>query len=191
MTSNLGADTKSTIGFSSTNSQKNNQDTINEFLSPELRARIDCKIDFNPLSKEIIQNITNKFLDQLSSKLTQQNKTIVMTKKALDEINSKAFSTKLGARYISQIIDNTIKQKLAYELLFGAFKINNKAMIDFQEDFVYEFIESEKSNVIINSSTIYFYTAQEAQQYAKENPGITITRALNGDGFMIKNQQYR
>ncbi len=185
MTSNLGATTKNSMGFGS-NSKTNKDDAINEFLSPELRARIDSKIEFNPLTNGIVQRITKKFCNQLLEKLKQQDKTMVITEKAVEEINNQAYNSKLGARYISKIINDTIKQKVAYELLFGEFKTNYKVTIDFQDDFVYEFTESGRLQSTITSDTLYFHTAQEAEQYAKANPGITITRAKNGEGFVVK-----
>ncbi len=33
----------------------------------------------------------------------------------------------------------------------------------------------------------WFQTAQEAQNYAKANPGIIITRSPDGNGYIIKN----
>lgn len=184
MTSNLGATAKSMMGFGA-NSHTNKDDAINEFLSPELRARIDCKIEFNTLSKEMTKNITNKFLEQLSSKLKQKNKTMNITQKALDEINTQAFSSKLGARYISKIINDTIKQKLAYELLFGEFKNNSIVTIDFEDDFTYIFENFQEFHPT-DSDELFFNTAQEAQVYAKANIGVTITRASFKDGFVVK-----
>lgn len=184
MTSNLGATSKSTMGFGA-NSKTNKDDAINEFLSPELRARIDCKIEFNSLSHEMTKNITNKFLDQLSNKLKEKYKTMNITQKALNEINTQAFSSKLGARYISKIINDTIKQKLAYELLFGEFKENNLVTIDFEDDFTYIFENIQKYRPL-NNDEFFFNTAQEAQEYAKVNIGVTITRASFGDGFVVK-----
>lgn len=185
MTSNLGATAKSSMGFGS-NSKTNKDDAVNEFLSPELRARIDCKIEFNPLTKEMTQSITKKFLDQLSKKLEQQNKCMNITFNAIQEINNQAYSSKLGARYISKIINDTIKQKLAYELLFGEFKDNHKVTIDFiLDEFTYIF-ENFKDFNPSDSDEIYFSTALEAQEYAKANIGVTITRATFGDGFVVK-----
>jgi ATP-dependent Clp protease ATP-binding subunit ClpA len=184
MTSNLGATAKSSMGFSS-NSKINKDDEINEFLSPELRARIDCKIEFNPLSKEMTQSITNKFLDQLLSKLNQQSKTMNITQEALQEINTQAYNSKLGARYISKIINETIKQRLAYELLFGEFKEKSIVTIDFKDDFTYIFENFKEFNPS-NSDEIFFNTALEAQLYAKSNPHVAITRCNDRDGFTLK-----
>jgi len=185
MTSNLGANSKSTMGFSS-NSHDNKNEEINNFLSPEFRARIDSKIEFNPLSKEMIKNITNKFIEQLSKKLNRQYKKIRITPQALEEINTQAFQTKMGARYISKIINDAIKQKLAYELLFGKYIENNKVTIDFNCDFIYIFENGTQFEEIDNHDLTVFETAYEAQEYAKENPGVVITRSIYGPGFIIK-----
>lgn len=184
MTSNLGATAKSTVGFGS-NAQINKDDAINEFLSPELRARIECKIEFNPLTKKMVQEITSKFLKQLADKLYAQDKSIAITDIALEEINNRAFSSNLGARYISKIINDTIKQKLAYELLFGQFKGCNKVTVDFSDDFCYLF-ETYEQITSLSSDEIFFKTAQEAQLYAKANPHVAITRCNDRDGFTLK-----
>jgi len=185
MTSNLGATAKSSMGFGS-NSKINKDDAVNKFLSPELRARIDSKIEFNSLTEEMTKNITNKFLKQLSNKLKEQYKTMSITQKALDEINNQAFTSKLGARYITKVINDTIKQKLAYELLFGEFKKSNKVMIDFEDNFTYLF--ENKEYYPLKNDDIFFNTAEEAHNYAKENIGVTITRSYNGYGFMVKKE---
>jgi len=185
MTSNLGATAKSTVGFAS-DKYSNKNDEINKFLSPEFRARIDTKIEFNPLSNDMVESITNKFLNQLSLKLNNQHKTIVLTPLAIKEINTQAYSSKLGARYISKIINDTIKQRLAYELLFGDFKENNKVTVDFKNDFEYIFENELPSNTPINKKSNIFQTAQEAHDYARANPGVTVTRAEYGDGYIIK-----
>jgi len=184
MTSNLGATAKSSMGFGS-NSKTNSDDEVNEFLSPEFRARIECKIEFNPLTKEMVQAITDKFLKQLSDKLYTQHKMMIVTTKAMEEIINRAFDSKLGARYISKIINDTIKQKLAHELLFGRFKQSDRVTIDFQDDFEYIFKNYEQVGSFSNDE-IFFKTAQEAQLYAKANPDIIIVRSNHSDGFIVK-----
>lgn len=131
------------------------------------------------------EHITNKFLDQLSSKLKQQNKIMNITQKALNEINTQAFSSKLGARYITKIINDTIKQKLAYELLFGEFKETNRVTINFEDNFTYVF-ENNKASYLSNCDEIFFSTAIEAQEYAKANVGVTISRSQDGECFVVK-----
>ncbi len=181
MTSNLGANAKSTMGFGS-NSSDNRNDEINKFLSPEFRARIDSQIEFNPLTKDMVKNIATKFIDELELKLHKQIKTMELTSNAFDEIVDQAFTTKLGARHIKKVINNTIKQKLAYELLFGEFKTNDSVTIDFiDNNFVYLF----SNNSPLNNTNI-FQTAYEAQEYAKANPGVTITRTEDGQYYKIK-----
>ena len=188
MTSNLGATVKSSVGFGS-NSSSNKEDEINDFLSPEFRARIDTKIEFNLLNKEMVNNITNKFLEQLLIKLNNQYKTMILTPQAFEEITAKAFKSNLGARYISKIINETIKQKLAYELLFGDFINNNQVTIDFNNDFEYNFDNSQVSIECTDSESNRFRTAQDAQEYAKNNPGVIITQAKDGFGFIIKEKE--
>ncbi|PNV83685.1 MAG: hypothetical protein C0627_03875 [Sulfurimonas sp.] len=184
MTSNLGATTKSTVGFGSS-SCINRDDEVNEFLSPELRGRIESKIEFNSLTKEMIQAITDKFLKELSDKIHTHCKMMIVTARAREEILNRAIDSKLGARYISKIINDTIKQKLAHELLFGRFKQSDKVTIDFQDDFEYIFENYEQVGLLCNDE-IFFKTAQEAQLYAKANPNVTIIRSNSRDGFTVK-----
>ena len=124
------------------------------------------------------------------SALQPQHKTMTLSNKALEEINTQAYSSKLGARYISKIINDTIKQKLAYELLFGDFVQNDHVTIDFKTDFEYIFKNNSQPKITINKDPYTFKTAQKAYAYAKANPGITITRAEYGDGFIIKDIKF-
>ncbi|MDQ1268485.1 MAG: hypothetical protein QG560_1128, partial [Campylobacterota bacterium] len=82
-------------------------------------------------------------------------------------------------------INDTIKQKLAHELLFGCFKQSDRVTIDFQDDFEYIFENYEQVGLFSNDE-IFFITAQEAQLYAKANHNVTIVRSKNRAGFTVK-----
>jgi len=44
----------------------------------------------------------------------------------------------------------------------------------------------EQESIEINKEPQWFATAQEAQDYAKKNIGIVITRSPDGDGYIVK-----
>lgn len=46
--------------------------------------------------------------------------------------------------------------------------------------------DTDKKSYIEEEPT-WFATAKEAQDYAKANPGIVITRSSNGNGYIVKN----
>jgi ATP-dependent Clp protease ATP-binding subunit ClpA len=76
MTSNLGSfdSQKSPIGFAKTQSEFSKgkiDESINKFLAPEFRARIDNIIHFNSLSLDNLKDITKMQIENLSSNLAK------------------------------------------------------------------------------------------------------------------------
>jgi ATP-dependent Clp protease ATP-binding subunit ClpC len=135
MTSNLGSEEfskkKASIGFNAnTNDGKEideNQFTtirsrileeLKDFMSPELINRIDYKIVFKPLSKEIVRNIFEKnlkeFLDvwMLNKEITVPSFTKTKIKEIVDEIYDPQYGARPIQRYIHDKIENEIIEQI-------------------------------------------------------------------------------
>ncbi|WP_104747706.1 AAA family ATPase [Helicobacter cetorum] len=121
MTSNIGSQDKDTLGFFGTKNTKYDR-AIKEFLTPELRSRIDAIVPFNPLSLQDFEQIVLVELDKLKALVLEQNIVLKFHKEVLKFIAQKSYQTTLGAREIKKIIHDEIKTKLSDILLLQSFK---------------------------------------------------------------------
>jgi ATP-dependent Clp protease ATP-binding subunit ClpC len=123
MTSNVGLErfTKGGIGFMGTQDDRTvllDQDLrkeLEERFRPELINRIDHTCVFQPLSEDILHNITKKQLNELIDRLSTQGLKINIHKDIAPHLSRMA-DTRYGARNIRQQIQQHIEHKIAERL---------------------------------------------------------------------------
>jgi len=191
MTSNLKETEHRGIGFGESKNI-HIQSGVADFLTPEFRNRIDKILQFNTLTEDMIEPVVNKFLDDLSTKLVKKNITLNISSEAREYLTSIGFESDMGARSVNRMINNEFKKHISKEILFGQLMYGGEVSIDVENnEFIYSYtllrepipekIESEEEH-----SKLYFKTAEEAQQYARNNPGIIVVRVPTGIGYTIK-----
>ena len=121
MTSNAGAaeQAKAAIGFGRDRREGEDTAAIERTFTPEFRNRLDAVISFQPLPKEIILSVVEKFVLQLEAQLMDRNVTIELTKPAAEWLADKGYDDRMGARPLGRVIQENLKKPLAEELLFG------------------------------------------------------------------------
>ena len=121
MTSNAGAteQAKAAIGFGRNRREGEDTAAIERTFTPEFRNRLDAVISFNPLPKDTILQVVEKFVLQLEAQLMDRHVAIEMTDEAASWLADKGYDDKMGARPLSRVIQEHIKKPLAEELLFG------------------------------------------------------------------------
>ena len=121
MTSNAGAADmqKAAIGFGRDRREGEDTAAIERTFTPEFRNRLDAVISFQPLPKEVILQVVEKFVLQLEAQLMDRNVHIELTKPAAEWLGEKGYDDKMGARPLARVIQEHIKKPLAEELLFG------------------------------------------------------------------------
>jgi len=136
MTSNLGSEEFSkkrwTIWFDADKSENwdmNNKsfakiesrifEELKDFMSPELLNRIDHKIVFKPLSKEILKWIFKKELSGFLKSWKENSEVILpeLSDKRIWEIIDEIQDPQYGARPISRYIHDTIEPEIITQLL--------------------------------------------------------------------------
>ena len=121
MTSNAGAMemSKSAIGFG--RERRTGEDTaaIERTFTPEFRNRLDAVISFAPLSKDVINQVVEKFVLQLEAQLMDRHVQIELSPEAAVWLGERGYDDKMGARPLGRVIQEHIKKPLAEELLFG------------------------------------------------------------------------
>lgn len=143
MTSNAGAQemSKAPIGFGRTEREGEDTEAVNKLFTPEFRNRLDAVIPFNKLDTSVVAHIVNKFVFQLESQLADRNVTITLEDDARQWLAEKGYDQRNGARPLARLIQQTIKQPLADEVLFGQLAKGGNVTVSVKDDalhFVYE-----------------------------------------------------
>ena len=133
MTSNLGTKEANVMGFNKDNSAKTNN-ALRDFFSPEFRNRLSSVIEFKHLSLEVIEKIVEREIVKLNEQMKSKNITIKLGKKARTYVAKKGYSDVYGAREISRVIDNEIKEALTDEILFGQLKDGGSVKVTYKQE---------------------------------------------------------
>ena len=123
MSSNAGAREMSsrTIGFGSPSGdvEGKGRSAIERLFSPEFRNRLDAIITFAALSEAVMEMIVEKFMDEMRQQLAERHVALKLTPKARNWLAREGYSSQYGARPLGRLIQTSIKDQLADELLFG------------------------------------------------------------------------
>ncbi len=103
------------------------------YLKPELVNRIDEVIIFNPLNEDVVKDIANKLLNDLSIRLKNEDYLVRFDTKIASIISSRAFSNEFGARPLKRWIQNNIENKLAELIITNKLIKNHQIEISFND----------------------------------------------------------
>ncbi len=138
MTSNAGARemSSSIIGFNGDNNQRcgSPDQALAKTFSPEFRNRLDATIVFEPLTKEAIRHIVNKFIAELQQRLRNKQVALKLSQAARNYLARHGFDHKYGARPLNRLIQEQISEPLASAILFGELADGGTAHIGCQQD---------------------------------------------------------
>ncbi|NOT62187.1 MAG: AAA domain-containing protein, partial [Acidobacteria bacterium] len=138
MTTNAGARELSgtKVGFNQSESGgiggsgSKGQGAIERTFAPEFRNRLDAWIAFEPLTFAVIQQVVDKFINELRAQLTDKNVTLTLTEAARTWLAEKGYDRLNGARPMARLIQSKIKEALANEILFGQLEKGGKVIVD-------------------------------------------------------------
>ena len=122
MTTNAGARELSSggMGFRNGSDTKGNaKGAIERTFAPEFRNRLDAWVPFKALDLDIIKLIVDKFIKELNGQLADKRVLVKLTEEAREWLAKNGFDARYGARPMSRLIHDRIKQPLASEILFG------------------------------------------------------------------------
>jgi len=137
MTTNAGARELSSggVGFRNASDTKGNaKGVIERTFTPEFRNRLDAWIPFKPLDTDVIKLIVDKFINELNGQLAEKRVLVKLTEPAREWLARHGFDARYGARPMSRLIHDKIKQKLANEILFGKLVDGGSALVDVDGD---------------------------------------------------------
>ncbi len=149
MTSNAGASdlVARKVGFSDDGPELSDANkALEKVFTPEFRNRLDKVVFFSPLDKDVIRKVADKMLGELELQLIDRNVRITYTDAAADWISKRGYDKLYGARPMTRLIDEQIKEKLVDELLFGKLENGGTVHVDLEgKKLVFEFL-SETPN---------------------------------------------
>ncbi|HMS40483.1 MAG TPA: AAA family ATPase, partial [Pyrinomonadaceae bacterium] len=122
MTTNAGARELSSggVGFRNSSDTKGNaKGAIERTFTPEFRNRLDAWVPFKALDLDNIKLIVDKFIKELNGQLAEKRVLIKLDETAKEWLAKNGFDARYGARPMSRLIHEKIKQPLAHEILFG------------------------------------------------------------------------
>ncbi|MDH4319168.1 MAG: AAA family ATPase, partial [Desulfobulbaceae bacterium] len=143
MTTNAGAREMSerTIGFIG-DSRGKEQKAINNLFSPEFRNRLDAVITFQALSKETVELVVDKVIDELSQRLADKKVRITLSSEARKWLAEKGYDPTYGARPLQRLIMKEIGDPLTDEILFGNLTSGGKVRVCRKKDAMHFTFES-------------------------------------------------
>src|SRR5690606_34853034 len=137
MTTNAGARELSSggIGFRNASETKGSaKGAIERTFSPEFRNRLDAWVPFAPLGLDVIELIVDKFIKELNGQLAEKRTLVRLTDDARNWLAKNGFDARYGARPMSRLIHEKIKQPLANESLFGKLTDGGTVSVDVKDD---------------------------------------------------------
>jgi len=122
MTTNAGARELSSggVGFRNQAETKGQaKGVIERTFTPEFRNRLDAWVAFKALDLEMIKLIVDKFIKELNGQVAEKRVVVRLDEAGREWLAKNGFDSRYGARPMSRLIHNKIKQPLANEMLFG------------------------------------------------------------------------
>jgi ATP-dependent Clp protease ATP-binding subunit ClpA len=138
LTTNAGAKSVSQrgLGFAGTSyakGAKSAKGAIEKAFSPEFRNRLDAILYFNPLGRQEILRVVDKFALDLQSLLAEKKVTLGLSDAAREWLADKGFDPSMGARPMARVFEEHLKRPLAEEILFGKLRHGGSAKVDIRK----------------------------------------------------------
>ncbi len=147
MTSNLGASEilgtgSSRLGFSNSNDEKSEKETIKEKVmaevkrafKPEFLNRIDEIIVFDRLTKDEIKQIASLMLGSLKDRLAANGITVTFSDAAIERISDEGFDKLYGARPLRRAIQSRIEDMLSEKIIDGEIADGAEIEVDYKDN---------------------------------------------------------
>ncbi len=125
MTSNVGAEEleKGTPGFEKKDvfedKQKKLTRALKNVFTPEFRNRLDAIVFFNKLTRDIVRDVVVKQVKEFQGKLLEKGVKLEVKSDVIEFLTDEGYSNLYGAREVSRVIQENLKNQFVEEVLFG------------------------------------------------------------------------
>lgn len=137
MTSNAGARDigKNGIGFGALKQGRDAvQNAVDKMFTPEFRNRLDKVVTFNDLDFDIVKNIVISEVEDFKNVLIEKGVSLSISDEAIEWLTKHGYSDEFGARNISRLIEDKIKEYFIDEILFGSLSEGGKSVAVVEND---------------------------------------------------------
>ena len=128
MTSNLGSE------YVLDNQKELVMQEVREHFRPEFINRIDEIVIFNALSKEAIDKILDKIVEEIETRLKNIDLHIKLTDSARKELIEKGYDINFGARPLKRLVGKTLEVDLSKLLIEGKIREHDIVVVDYQNN---------------------------------------------------------
>ena len=109
-------------------------DEVKLHFRPEFINRIDEVIVFNPLGKDSIYKILDKFICEIEDRLKEDDIHIELTESARDYLVDNGYDIVYGARPLKRLLSRTVETDLAKELVKEELEPGTTFIVDYSDD---------------------------------------------------------
>jgi len=137
MTSNAGAREvgKPLIGFGEREvTDAAIQDAVEKAFAPEFRNRLDKIVTFNKLPLEVVKMIVDKEVAAFNQQLAEKKVSLSLSDACTSWIAEKGYSPEFGARNVSRLFQEKVKNFFIDAVLFGDLENGGTAIADIEND---------------------------------------------------------
>jgi ATP-dependent Clp protease ATP-binding subunit ClpA len=106
-------------------------EAIKRQFTPEFRNRLDAIVPFMHLNKDVAHKIADKFLGQLAERLKLKNIEVQWDEAAKNWLVDKGYNREFGARPMARLIQDSVANTLADEILGGRLEKGGSVRIEF------------------------------------------------------------
>ncbi len=102
---------------------------IEKLFAPEFRNRLSAIVTFDSLPFEAMELIVSKFVLELESQLRERKVAITLAEEARAWLARKGYDPKFGARPVTRVIQEHVRDPLTDEILFGELESGGEVTI--------------------------------------------------------------
>lgn len=143
MTSNLGSEAFK-MEMSAEGRSEYIMDKVRTFFKPEFINRLDSQIIFQPLTAEMVSQIVEIQLTEVSARLKKQNLDIEFSDAVKEHLAASGFDEVYGARPLKRVINELVIDEVALQIVEGKIKPLDTIRVDYKQNKVV--IEVQKPN---------------------------------------------
>ena len=107
---------------------------LNKYFKPEFINRIDEIIVFKKLSKEVLQEVLDKIINEIDERLIDLNIKIKLTPRAKNYFIENGYNEFYGARPLKRLINRKLETNLAKLLIDNQIVPNKDVLIDVENN---------------------------------------------------------
>ena len=128
MTSNAGSRemTEPSVGFATDGDDgarppaaTEGEKAVKRLFRPEFINRLDAIVTFDPLGREVVEQIVDRLLAELAARLRARRVTVTLTAAARTALAERGYDPAAGARPLGRLFQSEVEDRLTDDLLAG------------------------------------------------------------------------